>query len=154
MPGGVEMNQAIEGLPVPGYRPQAPVAIETVKAVKEIEEQVLRLLDELGDDAELAADKRWLATGRTDIEKGFMAVNRAVFKPERVALAGLDEAIGWLIERADSLASEPLYYRPSHHQAQWTKLSDFALRFARREDAETMASALAVEVRVAEHSWS
>jgi hypothetical protein len=29
---------------------------------------------------------RWLAIGKTDIEKGFMAVNRSVFRPSRVAL--------------------------------------------------------------------
>jgi hypothetical protein len=33
-------------------------------------------------------DQRWLATGRTDIEKGFMAVNRAIFQPGRAQLEG------------------------------------------------------------------
>lgn len=57
-----------------------------MNANKRAEEIVLRILDEL---AQLPAiDKRWLATGRTDIEKGFMAVNRAIFRPGRVNLDG------------------------------------------------------------------
>jgi hypothetical protein len=73
-----------EGLPVAGYRPQDPVAVAIVNENKAMEEVVLRVLDGL---AELGpVDKRWLAIGRTHIEQGFMAVNRAVFKPGRVVL--------------------------------------------------------------------
>jgi hypothetical protein len=32
-------------------------------------------------------DQRWLAIGRTHIEQGFMAINRSIFRPERVKLA-------------------------------------------------------------------
>lgn len=63
------------GLPVSGYRPQSDSNVNTVNANKQIEERVLCLLDALAE--------------RTDIEKGFMAVNRAVFQPARVTL---DEA--------------------------------------------------------------
>lgn len=73
------------GLPVHGYRPQPAVALERVNAMKQIEERVLRALDELKEFPE--TDARWLQIGRTDIEKGFMAVNRAVFKPGRVEIA-------------------------------------------------------------------
>ncbi|WP_323790125.1 cyclic nucleotide-binding protein [Thalassovita sp.] len=76
------------GLPVSGYRPQSKSAVETVNRSKYLEERVLRLLDEL---AASDVDKRWLAVGRTQIEQGFMAVNRSVFQPGRVALAE-DEA--------------------------------------------------------------
>lgn len=75
-----------EGLPVAGYQSQFPAAVEKVNRNKEIEEQVLRLLDELALDPE--TDKRWLAIGRTEIERGFMSVNRAVFKPARIRLPG------------------------------------------------------------------
>ncbi len=68
--------------PVLGYKPQTSNAVDTVNTNKKVEEKVLQLLDILADDP--AVDKRWLAIGRTDIEKGFMAVNRAIFKPERV----------------------------------------------------------------------
>ena len=32
--------------------------------------------------------KRWLAIGRTHIEQGFMAINRAIFRPDRVEIPG------------------------------------------------------------------
>lgn len=73
-----------KGLPVAGYRDQSNDAVALVNDNKFIEEQVLRILDGLAarDDT----DKRWLAIGRTAIEQGFMAVNRSIFKPERVKL--------------------------------------------------------------------
>ncbi|GLS86676.1 hypothetical protein GCM10010873_16500 [Cypionkella aquatica] len=71
-------------LPVHGCRPQPAAALERVNAMKQIEERVLRALDELKEFPE--TDQRWLATGRTDIEKGFMAVDRSVFKPSRVEI--------------------------------------------------------------------
>lgn len=74
------------GLPVAGYRPQNDVAVGLVNDNKRAEEEVLRILDNLGNDP--AIDKRWLAIGRTHIEQGFMAVNRAVFQPARVKLEG------------------------------------------------------------------
>ncbi len=79
-----------EGLPVHGYLPQTDHAVGKVNRNKQTEESVLRLLDHLASDP--AVDKRWLVIGRTAIEQGFMAVNRAVFKPARVELtdAALD----------------------------------------------------------------
>jgi hypothetical protein len=74
------------GLPVSGYKPQSDQAVELVNANKRAEEMVLRILDDLATREEV--DKRWLAIGRTQIEQGFMAVNRAVFKPGRVRLPG------------------------------------------------------------------
>lgn len=73
-----------DGLPVAGYRPQPTEAVDLVNRNKEIEERLLRVLDDL--KAGGFCDARWLAAGRTDIEKGFMAVNRSVFRPGRVAL--------------------------------------------------------------------
>ena len=152
-----ELPRRVEGLPVPGYRAQTTEAAETVSAFNEIEEHVLRLLDELAEDATLAPDRRWLSIGRTAIEQGFMAVNRSISKPERVTLSDEDEPItehGWVLERSDSSPASPLYWRPSSHREQWTPRNDMAMRFSRREDAETMAAALAIETRVAEHRWS
>jgi hypothetical protein len=74
------------GLPVHGYKPQPDINVARVNRNKQTEESVLRLLDELKADQDV--DQRWLATGRTDIEKGFMAVNRAIFKPGRAKLDG------------------------------------------------------------------
>lgn len=74
------------GLPVAGYQPQSDGKVELVNANKRLEEQCLRVLDLLSTLPD--TDKRWLAIGRTGIEQAFMAVNRSVFKPARITLAG------------------------------------------------------------------
>jgi hypothetical protein len=85
------MNDAKEnGLPVAGYKPQGQSSIAKVNEAKRLEEIVLRQLDLLAADPE--TDKRWLAIARTNIEQGFMAANRAVFKSERVRL--IEDAAG------------------------------------------------------------
>lgn len=73
-----------QGLPVAGYREQSDSRVEMVNDNKKIEERALRMLDDLATLH--SVDKRWLAIGRTSIEQGFMAVNRAVFQPTRVKL--------------------------------------------------------------------
>ena len=70
------------GLPVHGYRPQSTAAVAQVNQMKQAEERVLRALDNLATSEGI--DPRWYAIGRTHIEQGFMAINRAVFKPGRV----------------------------------------------------------------------
>jgi hypothetical protein len=74
-----------QGLPVAGYRPQSDDRVALVNANKEIEERVLRQLDDILTNRS-DIDRRWLAIGRTSIEQGFMAVNRSIFQPGRVAL--------------------------------------------------------------------
>jgi hypothetical protein len=75
---------ASPGLPVAGYRPQDQGAIDRVNGFKGDEERILRKLDALQQDATI--DQRWLAIGRTDLERAFMAVNRSVFRPDRAKL--------------------------------------------------------------------
>ena len=77
-------NEKHEGLPVHGYKPQGKEALDLVNANKAVEELVLSMFDELGARDDI--DPRWLAIGRSQIEQGFMAVNRAVFQPERMQL--------------------------------------------------------------------
>ena len=72
------------GLPIEGYRPQSSERVDLVNTNKRAEEMILRLIDDLASGS--IADKRWLAIGRTHIEQGFMAMNRAVFQPARVRL--------------------------------------------------------------------
>jgi hypothetical protein len=72
------------GLPVAGYRPQSEEAVARVNACKLVEESVLRILDELAERDDV--DKRWLSVGRTHLEQGFMAINRSIFRPDRIAL--------------------------------------------------------------------
>lgn len=73
-----------QGLPVHGYQPQPDANVVRVNTMKLLEERVLRALDDL--QANGSADPRWLSIGRTQIEQGFMAVNRSVFRPGRVSL--------------------------------------------------------------------
>lgn len=205
-----ELPRKVEGLPVAGYRAQDAARVDLVNANKAAEENILRQLDAL---TETDVDQRWLAIARTSIEQGFMALNRAIFRPARLsdaelaAIAGAvetkteltrtddveayirqlpwsddtndyvrslvaanlrafaarrweaDQAVqpvecGWLLERSDSSPAAPLYFRPSAHGTMWTARSESATRFCRRADAEEMATSLAIETRVAEHSWS
>lgn len=74
-----------EPLPVLGYTPQLVAAVEVVNENKRLEELVLCRMDEL--QALDGIDRRWLAIARTHIEQGFMAANRAVFKPNRLGMA-------------------------------------------------------------------
>lgn len=55
-----------------------------VKDHRKIEERILRLLDRYESSPE--TDKRWLDIGRSYIEQGFMAINRAVFEQKRTEL--------------------------------------------------------------------
>lgn len=82
-------DQKHEGLPVAGYVPQSARNVDLVNTNKTLEEGVLRQVDHLF--AVEGLDKRWLSIARTHIEEGFMAMNRAVFQPKRIALPG-DEA--------------------------------------------------------------
>lgn len=91
-----------KGLPVAGYRAQPPEAVAQVNQFKVLEERLLRLLDGLRDGITvydqtgpcgvIEVDQRWLAVGRTHLEQAFMAINRSVFKPERVKLEDHDAA--------------------------------------------------------------
>lgn len=73
-----------KGLPVAGYQPQSDDKVNAVNVNKQHEELILRRLDEL--KGLTGIDQRWLAVGRTHIEQAFMAINRAVFQPQRIAL--------------------------------------------------------------------
>jgi hypothetical protein len=73
-----------QGLPVAGYKPQSGHSVQTVNNNKRVEEETLRLLDMYADLPEV--DKRWLAIGRTHLEQAWMAINRSIFKPDRVKL--------------------------------------------------------------------
>jgi hypothetical protein len=77
------------GLPVAGYRPQGDVYIRTVNANKITEEKILRTIDDLRnekapDGGLIRVDQRWLSIATTQLEQGFMALNRAIFQPTRL----------------------------------------------------------------------
>lgn len=69
-------------LPVPGYTKQSPAAVRQVTKHKTTEELILRQLDTYVGLPEV--DQRWLAIARTHIEEGFMALNRSIFRPQRL----------------------------------------------------------------------
>jgi hypothetical protein len=77
-------------LPVSGYKPQSQNKVDEVNINKRLEEVVLRRLDDMavlaGSGTNHFVDARWLAVGRTHIEQAFMAINRAIFQPERVKI--------------------------------------------------------------------
>lgn len=73
-----------KGLPVAGYVSQTNEAVQMVNLNKQAEERILRDIDLYGMNPDV--DKRWLAIARTHIEQGFMAMNRAIFKPQRIEL--------------------------------------------------------------------
>lgn len=83
------------GLPVHGYQPQSDDKVALVNRFKEMEERLLRELDNFEipeytrDDGVLMVshgDGRWLSIARTHFQEGFMALNRSVFQPQRVKL--------------------------------------------------------------------
>lgn len=90
-----------KGLPVAGYQPQSDAKVQLVNEFKADEERLLRKLEWLMDTnqvfkpSEVAAppgavahkyDARWIAVARTHFQEGFMALNRAVFQPQRIKL--------------------------------------------------------------------
>lgn len=70
-------------LPVKGYTSQSNSKIEIVNLNKELEELVLRVVDEHRENAD--CDQRMVALANTKIQEAFMWLNRSVFKPERLA---------------------------------------------------------------------
>ena len=71
-------------LPVQVYTAQPPEHVRLVAHNKLVEERLLRVCDELRGMT--ATDKRWVAEAVMHFETGFMALNRAVFKPTRISL--------------------------------------------------------------------
>ena len=69
---------------VKGYTDQTDYKVYMVNTNKEIEERLLRTVDNYKNTPEI--DKHWLNIAKTHFEQGFMAMNRAVFQPQRIRL--------------------------------------------------------------------
>jgi len=83
------MSQEHKSLPVAGYRPQSEEAVTLVNQNKHREEKILRVIDAMAnsqtpDGQSISVDQRWVSIARTQIEQGFMALNRAIFQPARI----------------------------------------------------------------------
>lgn len=82
------------GLPVHGYQPQSDAKVAIVNQFKQDEERLLRKIDAMSSGQASAQqldwpglyDPRWIAIARTHFQEGFMALNRAVFQPQRISL--------------------------------------------------------------------
>lgn len=76
------------GLPVHGYQPQPQHNIDLVNHFKQLEEELLREIDAMRDSPGTTPryDQRWLSIAQTHFQEGFMALNRSVFKPDRIRL--------------------------------------------------------------------
>jgi hypothetical protein len=70
--------------PISGYRELSEDELKSINQLKEIEERVLRMLEAMHEIANM--DPRWSAIARTHIQEGFMAANRAIARPGRIAL--------------------------------------------------------------------
>lgn len=64
---------------IKGYRDLTAEEIGKMNAAKSLAEQVGAFIATL--ESEPTVDKRWLAIGKTDLQKGFMAVIRAIAQP-------------------------------------------------------------------------
>lgn len=64
---------------IKGYRELNQTELVAINRMKDIAEDIGAMLEEL--EACDGIDKRWLAIGKTDLQKGFMAVVRSIAKP-------------------------------------------------------------------------
>jgi len=82
---------------VAGYTAQPDAKVALVNSFKEDEERLLRKVDALfPDGVQFGGERRdqdaqreqqrWRAIARTHFQEGFMALNRAVFQPQRIRL--------------------------------------------------------------------
>lgn len=71
---------------IKGYRDLSPEEIALMNEGKELAQRVGEFVEKLeaadfAQTSDQVPDKRWLAIGKTDLQKGFMAVIRSIAKP-------------------------------------------------------------------------
>ena len=64
---------------IKGYRDLSQQEIDLMNEGKALAEQVGLYIDKLQDLD--STDKRWVATGKTDLQKGFMSAIRSIAQP-------------------------------------------------------------------------
>ena len=68
---------------IKGYRELGQAEVDLMNEIKEKAAEVGELCEKLvGKDGGSAPDQRWVAIGKTDLQKGFMALVRSIAKPE------------------------------------------------------------------------
>jgi len=64
---------------ITGYRDLSQEEIDAMNEIKELANQVGELITKLEYTDSL--DRRWIAIGKTDLQKGFMSLTRGIAKP-------------------------------------------------------------------------
>ncbi len=64
-----------------GHRQLTPSQLELVNRIKAKGDEVGHLVDQLQATLSPTLDQRWIATGKTDLQKGFMCLVRGVAQP-------------------------------------------------------------------------
>ena len=75
---------------IKGYRELSQDEIDAMNTVKTVEQELMKYIDELSDFSGMSSldirtlgpDARWLSIARTNLQQGFMALIRAIAKPE------------------------------------------------------------------------
>jgi len=70
----------MKSAPIKGYRDLSQAEIDLMNKLKEVAVEVGTWVDIVLDDPD--TDKRWANIAKTDLQKGFMSLIRAVAKPE------------------------------------------------------------------------
>jgi hypothetical protein len=65
---------------IKGYRELSQSEINTMNNIKELGKAVGDFIAAVESDVDV--DKEWVAIAKTDLQKGFMSLNRAVTRPE------------------------------------------------------------------------
>jgi hypothetical protein len=100
---GTSMS-SLTPLPVLGYTDQSAANVALVNENKLLEELLSRQLDLLVRSSSEGFDQRLVAIARTHFMEGFMAMNRAIFKPTRMRNDQFDPAA--LANIAERLATQ------------------------------------------------
>ena len=64
---------------IKGYRELTDNEISVINDIKELADLIGQIIEEM--EKTDGIDQRWLAIGKTDLQKGFMSVIRSIAKP-------------------------------------------------------------------------
>lgn len=70
----------MKSAPITGYRELSQSEVDLMNKLKDVAIEVGNWVDVVLDDPN--TDKRWANIGKTDLQKGFMSLIRAVAQPE------------------------------------------------------------------------
>lgn len=67
---------------IKGYRELNEEEIKAMNFAKELEAKVIEFVDRGIRERAVTPDPRWLAIAKTDLQKGFMSLGRAIARPD------------------------------------------------------------------------